>query len=106
MSNRFLTLSLLLSTLSSGLPLSAQETPQEWTAQGRATVQRNLALSAEQSSPRAKNVILFIGDGMSVGTVTAARILAGQLQGMSGEEQSQGLLPECRSGAYRPCPSC
>ena len=35
-----------------------------------------------------KNIILFIGDGMSIGTVTAARILDGQQKGMSGEENS------------------
>jgi len=39
-----------------------------------------------EEAPRAKNVILFIGDGMGVSTVTAARIYAGQKQGMSGEE--------------------
>ncbi|MFP6836996.1 MAG: alkaline phosphatase [Pseudomonadales bacterium] len=33
-----------------------------------------------------RNVILFLGDGMGVSTVTAARIYAGQLQGFSGEE--------------------
>ena len=37
---------------------------------------------------RAKNVILFIGDGMGVSTVTAARILEGQLRGESGEENN------------------
>ncbi|MDC0640754.1 alkaline phosphatase [Porticoccaceae bacterium] len=36
----------------------------------------------------AKNIILFVGDGMSFGTVTAARILEGQQQGMPGEENS------------------
>ncbi|CAH0534638.1 Alkaline phosphatase [Vibrio stylophorae] len=36
----------------------------------------------------AKNIILFIGDGMSVGTLTAARIYQGQQQGMTGEEHS------------------
>jgi alkaline phosphatase len=35
---------------------------------------------------RAKNVILFVGDGMGVSTVTAARILSGQLQGKDGEK--------------------
>ena len=35
---------------------------------------------------RAKNIILFVGDGMGVSTVTAARILDGQLRGASGEE--------------------
>lgn len=34
----------------------------------------------------AKNVILFVGDGMSISTITAARILDGQLRGESGEE--------------------
>ena len=34
----------------------------------------------------AKNVILFVGDGMGVSTVTAARILEGQIKGMQGEE--------------------
>jgi alkaline phosphatase len=34
---------------------------------------------------RAKNVILFVGDGMGVSTVTAARILEGQMEGRDGE---------------------
>jgi alkaline phosphatase len=36
----------------------------------------------------AKNIILFIGDGMGVSTVTAARILEGQQHGHPGEENS------------------
>jgi len=45
------------------------------------------ALRAETPPQRrAKNVILFVGDGMSPTTVTAARIRAGQLAGASGEE--------------------
>ena len=35
---------------------------------------------------QAKNIILFVGDGMGVSTVTAARILDGQLRGEPGEE--------------------
>lgn len=35
---------------------------------------------------KAKNVILFVGDGMGISTLTAARILNGQNQGLSGEE--------------------
>jgi len=34
----------------------------------------------------AKNVVLVVGDGMSLATITAARILRGQQLGMSGEE--------------------
>ena len=35
---------------------------------------------------KAKNVILFIGDGMGISTITAARIYDGQSKGMSGED--------------------
>jgi len=36
--------------------------------------------------PKAKNVILFIGDGMGISTITAARIYDGQKRGETGEE--------------------
>ncbi|MEQ3692227.1 MAG: alkaline phosphatase [Alcanivorax sp.] len=36
----------------------------------------------------AKNVILFVGDGMGISTITAARILDGQNKSMAGEENS------------------
>lgn len=35
---------------------------------------------------RARNIILFIGDGMGISTITAARILEGQQRGESGEQ--------------------
>ncbi|WP_438970673.1 alkaline phosphatase [Methylophaga sp.] len=35
---------------------------------------------------KAQNIILFVGDGMGISTVTAARILDGQNKGHSGEE--------------------
>ncbi len=43
---------------------------------------------SNEISPRAKarNVILFVGGGMSTTTVVASRIRAGQLEGRSGEE--------------------
>ncbi len=40
---------------------------------------------APQGLERARNVILFVGDGMGVSTVTAARIYAGQARGVDGE---------------------
>lgn len=40
------------------------------------------------AEPRAKNVILFIGDGMGIATITAARIYDGQKRGETGEENS------------------
>ena len=49
-----------------------------------ATQQANTEVVTE--SGKAKNVILFVGDGMGISTVTAARILAGQLEGGMGED--------------------
>ena len=54
--------------------------------QGRAAVARAVALHPEAG--RAKNVVLFVGDGMGIATVTAARILEGQRRGGSGEENA------------------
>jgi len=39
----------------------------------------------------ARNVILFVGDGMGVSTVTAARIYAGQLEGADGESHQLAM---------------
>lgn len=43
-------------------------------------------LATQPNTNQAKNVIIFIADGAGPTTVTASRIFAGQLQGMSGEE--------------------
>jgi alkaline phosphatase len=64
----------------------AADVPQsagEWFAAGKRSVEQNRIPGVR--SPRAKNVILFVGDGMGVSTVTAARILEGQLRGVDGE---------------------
>ncbi|MDP3854197.1 MAG: alkaline phosphatase [Phenylobacterium sp.] len=42
------------------------------------------AAASAQAAERAKNVILFIGDGMGVSTLTAARIFEGQRRGVDG----------------------
>lgn len=39
-----------------------------------------------EPTAKKRNVILFLGDGMGISTITAARILAGQLAGNTGEE--------------------
>jgi alkaline phosphatase len=70
------------------LPSTAQETPQSWFASGRAVVDRHVALRSAEETRVAKNVILFIGSGMGISTVTAARILEGQMRGESGEENA------------------
>jgi len=45
-------------------------------------------LAHRPNEGQAKNIILFIGDGMGISTLTASRILEGQQQGDSGEENS------------------
>ncbi|XP_064096223.1 alkaline phosphatase-like [Macrobrachium nipponense] len=46
----------------------------------------NEALAQPRITSIAKNVILFLGDGMGVAAVTAGRILKGQKRGYAGEE--------------------
>jgi alkaline phosphatase len=65
-------------------PRPAGEGRARWYREGRRAVAEAKRLRAQAG--RARNVILFVGDGMGIATVTAARILAGQLKGRSGEE--------------------
>ncbi|XP_049321617.1 alkaline phosphatase, intestinal, tandem duplicate 1 [Astyanax mexicanus] len=58
--------------------------PSFWNDQARRTLED--ALKLRPRVHRAKNIILFVGDGMGVSTVSAARILRGQMEGHSGEE--------------------
>lgn len=44
------------------------------------------ALKTTINTGIAKNVILFVGDGMGPNTITASRIYKGQKNGKSGEE--------------------
>jgi alkaline phosphatase len=53
---------------------------------GEQALQR--ALAVQPNTGRAKNVILFVGDGMGVSTVTASRIYEGQSRGVDGESNS------------------
>lgn len=57
------------------------ETPAWWYRSGAARAAANGAMTG-----KARNVILFLGDGMSLTTVAAARILEGQRKGNPGEE--------------------
>lgn len=60
------------------------ESVQDWYAAGQHFIRDAERLQARVH--KAKNVILFVGDGMGISTLTAARILEGQLQGRTGEE--------------------
>lgn len=66
-------------------PVAAQSaaTTAEYRAQGEAELQARRA--AANRPDRARNVIIFVGDGMGVSTITAARIFAGQRAGVDGE---------------------
>lgn len=64
---------------SNQVPTSAAE----WFKVGEQAVLVNKKDVAELR--KAKNVILFVGDGMGISTVTAARILEGQINGRDGE---------------------
>ncbi|GAA6107885.1 alkaline phosphatase, tissue-nonspecific isozyme [Tachysurus ichikawai] len=69
-----------------GKPLfpEQEKDPQYWNSWAQRTLAK--ALEVEHNTNIAKNLILFLGDGMGVPTVTAARILKGQLNGQYGEE--------------------
>ena len=55
-------------------------------AQTKLATTKTANASIVTESGKAKNIILFVGDGMGISTITAARILAGQLEGEMGEE--------------------
>lgn len=57
------------------------ETSAWWFTAGAAAAHANVGATP----PRAKNVIVFLGDGMSIPTIAAAHILLGQRQGKDGE---------------------
>ena len=65
-------------------PVKKRETPDTWQREGWNALERTKREKLRRGP--ARNVILFIGDGMGVSTLTAARILEGQRRGESGEE--------------------
>lgn len=65
-------------------PIKRKETPETWRSDGEAHIQK--IKNQPKFGKKAKNVILFVGDGMGVTTLTAARIFEGQMRGSSGEE--------------------
>lgn len=64
--------------------VGGQESVQDWYEAGNDFVRD--ANRLHRSMHKAKNVILFVGDGMGISTETAARILEGQIIGNTGEE--------------------
>jgi len=74
---------LAVSNMVQAQALPAHQTSNAWFVEAQTTLQQRLARTSAAS---ARNVILFVGDGMGISTLTAARILDGQQQGRSGEE--------------------
>lgn len=80
-----LTLSGILSAqVTNQFPVKRPESAETWRRDGWNAIEK--AKKEKVRKGKAKNVILFIGDGMGVSTLTAARIFEGQLRGESGEE--------------------
>ena len=65
-------------------PVKRAESAETWRRDGWNAIEQ--AKHVKIRNGKAKNVILFIGDGMGVTTLTAARIFEGQQRGESGEE--------------------
>lgn len=62
---------------------------QQWYEEGQNAIKENLHTAKEAKSnarQHAKNVIVFLADGMGISTQTAARIFEGQQLGLDGEE--------------------
>ena len=76
-------LALAASTATQANVMPNKQTASPWYQNAQTAIAAKL-----QQTPgsKAKNVILFVGDGMGISTLTAARILQGQNQGKPGEE--------------------
>lgn len=55
-----------------------------WIEHGKKSIEE--AMTPKKIHGLAKSAILFVGDGMGMSTITAARIFKGQLEGRAGEE--------------------
>ncbi|XP_030646976.1 intestinal-type alkaline phosphatase-like [Chanos chanos] len=72
------------SSVSLDVSTAEEQDPKFWHDKGKLALET--ALNLKPNLRRAKNLILFLGDGMGITTVTAARIMKGQLAGKTGEE--------------------
>uniref|UniRef100_A0A673LR44 alkaline phosphatase n=1 Tax=Sinocyclocheilus rhinocerous TaxID=307959 RepID=A0A673LR44_9TELE len=74
----------LLTVYFSKQQFKEEQHPNFWYVKGKEAL--HTSLSMKPNLHRAKNLILFLGDGMGISTVTAARIMKGQMEGKTGEE--------------------
>ncbi|HEX7858717.1 MAG TPA: alkaline phosphatase [Verrucomicrobiae bacterium] len=88
-----------IAPLSMGAAVNIEETEEYWLRREAETMRQ---IAEEQPiNGRAKNIILFVGDGMGIATVTAARIMAGQdLKLKGGGEEHQLAMEKFPWSAY------
>jgi alkaline phosphatase len=72
-----------LSAIAAAIPLPEHQTSNVWYTDAQSKLLEKLQTN---NRFKAKNVIVFIGDGMGISTLTSARILQGQLNDQLGEE--------------------
>ncbi|NXP24023.1 PPBI phosphatase, partial [Scytalopus superciliaris] len=75
--------------LSTAVIPAEEEKPSFWYKQAAAAIEASLKIRPRIG--QAKNLILFLGDGFGVPTITATRILKGQQQGKLGPETPLAL---------------
>ncbi|XP_063829747.1 membrane-bound alkaline phosphatase-like [Ostrinia nubilalis] len=63
---------------------AAERDPAHWAAEAAAAIDERVRRRNNRNA--ARNVVMFLGDGMSVPTLAAARTLLGQRNGQTGEE--------------------
>lgn len=76
-------LAFAVSTALSAEVVPAKQSASDWYTDAQTKLTEKLNTN---NAFKAKNVILFVGDGMGVSTLTASRILKGQQAGNTGEE--------------------
>lgn len=73
-----------------------------WKKQAETLIQEHL--NQKPNTKIAKNIILFIGDGLSLATITAARIFDGQRHGATGEENNLVFEKLKNTAFVKACP--
>lgn len=73
-----------------------ERTAHYWKTEAQYSLQERLVRKI--NTRRAKNIIMFLGDGMSVASLAPARIYKGQLNGQRGEEDSLSFEKFAYSG--------
>ncbi|XP_069701873.1 alkaline phosphatase-like [Periplaneta americana] len=87
----FVWLSMLLFLKVEAMHLTRDESADFWIRSGQERLDLEIRRQQEAAADKdkiAKNVILFIGDGMGMSTITATRVYKNQKQGGSGEDSS------------------